>query len=542
MNQPFPLKDPTDYDLISSLINNDSAAALGSTPDYWDGAIRTTNGVNVVSTVKSNNALPAALDIGVFTVKFMTDSLQSQSVLSALYDHNVYIYHCDPSMATGIGLYAKQGQYDYVSDLINYGSSTHDGRAVDQVYGYGGSKNTPTTTCDCNVLGLSCASNAYMDSSILVHEFGHTVMDVGLRYGNPTLYSSLTGDIFDAYRSGVSGATSAYCGSTAHELWACGVQTWLVGTARSDVNPGISTVDDIYYNLQPLYNALYNTFGQPAKHRIPSLTSVASLSENTWTYFDHYVNSYGDASLKGSWNAIKYTGSATDDDSENDVTPTPTPPTPTPPPTNGEVLSSDFGCGQTVSGSVVAGEYSYHAFTYTGGGILMYPCGQTYFSSSLRIIDAYWNAYGDDTSSFYEASCDLSYDDSVIWANSGLVVGSSYWLIVEGASSEDAGQYGVTMYCYDAGALTVTLGQEQIELGNGVSVTALVAAVLITCVVSLAVMCVVVKVVTERKMEAFVRAQSNAKAQSASKWSVPDKEESDEDQEIEVDVDMQTQR
>ena len=73
---------------------------------------------------------------------FRTDSLQSQSVLNELSNHNVYIYHCDPSMTTGVGLYAKQGQYDYVSDLLNYGQSTHDGRAVDQVYGYGGSKTS----------------------------------------------------------------------------------------------------------------------------------------------------------------------------------------------------------------------------------------------------------------------------------------------------------------------------------------------------------------------------------------------------------------
>ena len=149
INQPFPLKDPTDYDLIFSLVGDDSAEALGSTPDYWDGAIHNTNGVNVVSTVKSSNALPDALDIAVFTVKYMTDSLQSQSVLNELYNHNVYIYHCDPSMTTGVGLYAKQGQYDYVSDLLNYGQSTHDGRAVDQVYGYGGSKTSYVDSAFC---------------------------------------------------------------------------------------------------------------------------------------------------------------------------------------------------------------------------------------------------------------------------------------------------------------------------------------------------------------------------------------------------------
>lgn len=137
IDEPFPLLDETNYNFTWTE-DDDTEAALGSTPSYWDGEIRTVNGVNVISTPKSESLLPGALDIAEFTIEFMTSSLQSQSMINELSDHNVYIYHCDPTMRTGIGLGAKQGQYDYVSDLLNYDQSTHDGRAVDNVYGYGG--------------------------------------------------------------------------------------------------------------------------------------------------------------------------------------------------------------------------------------------------------------------------------------------------------------------------------------------------------------------------------------------------------------------
>ena len=112
---PYPIEDPTDYEALTQILqqsqdNNTLGAALGTTPSYWDGQIRTTNGVNVISTVKSWAALPAALENALFTIEYMTDSLTSDALRQALYSHNVYIYHCDPQMLTGIGLGAKQGQ------------------------------------------------------------------------------------------------------------------------------------------------------------------------------------------------------------------------------------------------------------------------------------------------------------------------------------------------------------------------------------------------------------------------------------------------
>eukprot|EP01084_Bolivina_argentea_P307226 530988_1 len=382
INLPVPLEDPTDYtQTFSTKYDDQDAAALGSTPEYWDGEIRATStGLNVVTTVKTQNNLPQTMDIAHNVVEYMTQSITNPSVIEALSRHNIYIYHCDPTMQTGVGLYAKQGQYDYVSDLINYDQSTHDGRAVDQVYGYGGSRNTPTTTCDCNVLGYDCDQNAHKSESILVHEFGHTIMDLGLQYGNPSLYNRITGEIFNAYRN--KGYSYAYALSTPQEMWACGLQTWLVGSSRTDTAPGIYTVNDMYYNLQPLYNALYETFGQPAKHLIPSLSSVSELTNTAWNYYDFHVNTYGDSDLKSRWNAVKNTGSATGSTSTTTTTRA-TVTTTTTTTTSGSSSNGELGCGNTVTGTLNAGDIAYHYFQYTSGarGILMWPCGITQFNN-----------------------------------------------------------------------------------------------------------------------------------------------------------------
>eukprot|EP01084_Bolivina_argentea_P048072 88583_1 len=280
---------------------------IGPIPDFWDGQIRTVNNINVVSTVKSWNTYPNALDIASFTIGYMMERIQLPTITNVLSNHPVYVYHCDPTMKTGVNALPKQSQYDYVSELINWEGDISGGRTADQVYGYGGDTGRPTTICDCNLLGGDCSQNAYGSESILVHEFGHTVMELGIENGEPELYQSLTGEILQQYKQNVPESDNKYCASNAHEMWACAVQTWLIGTKRTDTNPGIHHPHAVYQNVPLLHDVLVRVFGYPSsRDNILGLSIVNELSFNERNYYEHNVPLYADLEVSRKWYTINF--------------------------------------------------------------------------------------------------------------------------------------------------------------------------------------------------------------------------------------------
>lgn len=354
-------------------------------------------------------------------------------------------------------------------------------------------------------------------------------MNIAIQYGMPSLYDSLTSDIFYAYQQ-VSGAAYQYCGSTADEMWACAVQTWLQGTSRTDVNPGIYTIDLIYQNVPSLYNALYQVFGQPPKYLISSLSSVSGLTNNQWQYYDFYVNTFGDDDLKSKWNSIRYVGSTSTVTTTRIATTKSATSTSS---SSGSDSSGTLECGGTVSGTLSAGGIEYFPFTYTDqGSILMYPCHDTAFSSKLRIIDYYWNEIGSNSASYYDAC----YDDMTVWAYStDFSYDAQYWLIVEGLTANDYGKYSVTMYCYDAGSLTVTLETDKSSNSTPSIWTIIAMIVLISIVINSLLVYCLVRYYTKRKMKEFVRKQTKLIS------NIDDNHKSIvSEEEIEIDVEMET--
>ena len=77
----------------------------------------------------------------------------------------------------------------------------------------------------------------YKEESILVHEFGHTVMNLGM----DDLGRAMVRRCYDDAMARGLYAPGCYMGSCADEYWAEGTQSWFDATVRTDVNGGVNT-------------------------------------------------------------------------------------------------------------------------------------------------------------------------------------------------------------------------------------------------------------------------------------------------------------
>ena len=100
----------------------------------------------------------------------------------------------------------------------------------------------------------------YPLESILVHEFGHTVMNVGLDDAQRAQVLSC----YDAAVSCSRVVRESYMGSNADEYWAEGVQAWFQASARADVNEGMLTRAQLRRYDPALAALLAAAFGEPA--------------------------------------------------------------------------------------------------------------------------------------------------------------------------------------------------------------------------------------------------------------------------------------
>merc|ERR1740129_310424 len=116
------------------------------------------------------------------------------------------------------------------------GMHTLDGRSFDEgTRGVGGTKSVPLTSVgEENLTMTDC--DKYCQESVIVHEFGHAVMNLGFDEGQMVRISQAYQAALDAGRD-----SSLYMFSNKEEFWANATQAWFHAICRTDVNEGITT-------------------------------------------------------------------------------------------------------------------------------------------------------------------------------------------------------------------------------------------------------------------------------------------------------------
>jgi len=91
-----------------------------------------------------------------------------------------------------------------------------------------------------NLLGLT--ADRYRGQSILVHEFAHTIFDLGVVTADPDKADELAQAFALASASGLYG--TSYAGTNVQEYWAEGMQSWYDTNPNNDGNP-VEDRDDL---------------------------------------------------------------------------------------------------------------------------------------------------------------------------------------------------------------------------------------------------------------------------------------------------------
>ena len=132
----------------------------------------------------------------------------------------------------------------------------------------GASAGASAEACHCVICGAPAPSpstplrrrrrrDQYPLESILVHEFAHCVMDVGL---DDAARARIRAAHADALRRGLVDSES-YMGSNASEYWAESAQAWFEASVRCDVNCGLNTREELRRRDPAVAEELRNAFG-----------------------------------------------------------------------------------------------------------------------------------------------------------------------------------------------------------------------------------------------------------------------------------------
>jgi len=258
----------------------------------------------------SESPLNSAIDNAKHIVDEMTKELSPQAI-EAIDVTTVAVYHCDPYLVTGAQGILEAGQparvannyeterYDYLTLLAPTEqckyyqglAETSDGRFFDNTIGVGvpagvvlsGPKCArkvtqdtcyTTTICDTNLVSSSTVEHhdAYPDESILVHEFGHTVMNVGLYVGSPEdqeRYAKIKNFFSMTYQPKYCQENPDIyaCQRDGEEMWAEATQSWFGASVKRRcpgdlINPGLCPASEIQDNLSELADLLAETYGE----------------------------------------------------------------------------------------------------------------------------------------------------------------------------------------------------------------------------------------------------------------------------------------
>lgn len=182
---------------------------------------------------------------------------------------------CQRLVDAGISI-AVIGSDQKASDMPPHsflrGLGTGDGRSFDDgCRGVGGTCSVPCTSVGEENL-LMLAEDEYREESILVHEFGHCVMNCGLS-------DKQTHRLKDAYQEAINqgghGDPSTYMMSNVEEYWAEMTQAWFHATVRSDVNNGIRTRTDVRKRDSGIASLLAEVYGDGAWRYTSDCPNVA---------------------------------------------------------------------------------------------------------------------------------------------------------------------------------------------------------------------------------------------------------------------------
>ncbi len=140
------------------------------------------------------------------------------------------------------------------------------GKLTDKQYwdrrarGMGGN---PTSCAEENLLGYP--GTRYFGENILVHEFAHGIMDVGLRRADPELVRKIESAYKQAMKDGLW--KGHYASTTANEYWAEGTQTWFWSNYEyNDRGRKVMSPEDLKLYDPRLFDLLAQVY---ADHHIP---------------------------------------------------------------------------------------------------------------------------------------------------------------------------------------------------------------------------------------------------------------------------------
>ncbi len=141
------------------------------------------------------------------------------------------------------------------------------GRMTDKEYwdrrarGMGGN---PTSGAEENLLGYP--GTRYFGENILVHEFAHGIMDIGLRKADPELLTAIRAAYKEAMANGLW--KNHYASTNANEYWAEGTQTWFWSNYEYvDGEHRVQSPDDLKAYDPKLYELLERVYPD---HHIPA--------------------------------------------------------------------------------------------------------------------------------------------------------------------------------------------------------------------------------------------------------------------------------
>lgn len=134
--------------------------------------------------------------------------------------------------------------------------------------GLGATLARPATSCgEENLLGFP--GDPYATENILIHEFAHTVHQIGLAQADPSFQARLEAAFAAAAEAGRWEGT--YARSNAAEYWAEGVQSWLGCNRTNDrEHGGVNSPQAVSEHDPPLAKLLTEVFGaEPWRYSNP---------------------------------------------------------------------------------------------------------------------------------------------------------------------------------------------------------------------------------------------------------------------------------
>lgn len=187
----------------------------------------------------------------------------------------IWLYNCDPRLRTP-DEWESGSSWELLSNVHGYESlanvKTADGRNYSSaLLGVGGTVENPLTSICVHNIACNPAHRLYADENIFVHEYAHTILEVGVALGDNQMYNDWK-RIHNIYTAGLPiGKCPSTYSCDARESFALASQVWFDVTRRGDYNdlfPGLNTIEairNIGTASEPniMYRFLENLYGLP---------------------------------------------------------------------------------------------------------------------------------------------------------------------------------------------------------------------------------------------------------------------------------------